>query len=46
MSDSNISAQQEIIEAYADSNYINGMQLETLENEMLAQENEKNSNNE
>lgn len=43
-----ISSRQEIIEAYADSNYINGMQLEALEAEMIAQEqfNEKGQNNE
>ena len=43
-----ISSQQEIIEAYADSNYINGMQLEVLEAEMIAQEqsNEKGESNE
>jgi anti-sigma factor RsiW len=38
MSNNEISSQQEFIEAYADSNYINGMQLETLEKEMIAQE--------
>jgi predicted anti-sigma-YlaC factor YlaD len=38
MSTNEISSQQEFIEAYADSNYINGMQLETLEKEMIAQE--------
>ena len=43
-----ISSQQEFIEAYADSQYINGMNLETLEKEMLAedQQTEKEENNE
>jgi len=48
VSGNEISSRQEIIEAYADSNYINGMQLEALEAEMLTQEqsNEKGENNE
>ncbi len=48
MSGNEISTRQEIIEAYADSNYINGMQLEALETEMIAQEqtNEKQQDNE
>jgi len=48
VSDNEISSQQEFIEAYADSNFINGMQLESLETEMIAQEesNEKGQSNE
>jgi len=48
ISDNEISSRQEFIEAYADSNYINGMQLESLETEMIAQEesNEKGQSNE
>lgn len=48
MSNNEISSQQEFIEAYADSNYIDGMKLEALETEMIAQEqpNEKQQNNE
>lgn len=43
-----ISSQQEFIEAYADSQYINGMNLEILEKEMIAEEQqtEKEENNE
>jgi hypothetical protein len=45
MSSNEISSQQEFIEAYADSNYINGMQLETLEQEMIAQEEQNKTRN-
>jgi hypothetical protein len=45
MSSNEISSQQEFIEAYADSNYINGMQLETLEQEMIAQEEQNKTQN-
>jgi len=45
MSNNEISSQQEFIEAYADSNYINGMQLETLEKEMIAQEEQNKTQN-
>jgi len=48
VSNNEISSRQQFIEAYADSNYINGMQLESLETEMIAEEqpNEKGESNE
>ncbi|MGM0498476.1 MAG: zf-HC2 domain-containing protein [Bacteroidota bacterium] len=48
VSSNEVSSRQEFIEAYADSNFINGMQLESLETEMVAQEqpNEKGQSNE
>ena len=48
VSSNEISSRQQFIEAYADSNYINGMQLESLETEMIAEEqaNEKKQSDE